>query len=70
VFVVVDAGAAGPAKTVTASFNINDLPPNRQYWVVAVVTNSDGTRTALDVVIQTGSTPTVGTPLGWLISHL
>jgi hypothetical protein len=37
---------------------------------VAVVTNSDGTRTALDVVIQTGSTPTVGTPLGWLISHL
>jgi hypothetical protein len=70
VFVVVDPAATGPAKTVTGSFNINDLPPNRQYWVVAVVTNSDGTRTALDVVIQTGSTPTVGTPLGWLISHL
>jgi hypothetical protein len=69
-FVVVDPGATGPTKTVTGSFNINDLPPNRQWWVVAVVKNADGTRTALDVVIQTGSTPTISTPLGWLISHI
>jgi hypothetical protein len=68
-FLVVDPGATGPTKTVTGSFNINDLPPNRQWWVVAVVKNADGTSTALDVAIQTGATPTVSTPLGWLISH-
>ena len=68
-FLVVDPGATGPTKTVTGSFNINALPPNRQWWVVAVVKNADGTSTALDVAIQTGATPTVSTPLGWLISH-
>ena len=66
---VVDPAATGPAKTVTGSFNVNDLPPNRQWWVVAVVKNADGTRTALDVVIQTGATPAISTPLGWLISQ-
>ncbi|MGD0861544.1 MAG: helix-turn-helix transcriptional regulator [Candidatus Limnocylindrales bacterium] len=84
-FIVVDRSATAPTISVRAGTPTSDataapagaqavdfgkLPPYPQWWVVAVTTGQNGSRTALDVVIQTGASPNPGTALGWLIAHL
>jgi Transcriptional regulator PadR-like family len=72
-FIVVDRSAGGPAISVAPGSAIDPtkLPPGRMWWVAAVVTNADGTRTALAVAIQTNAPPSSpSTALGWLISRL
>ena len=83
-FIVVDRSATAPSIIVSPGIPSSDstvaptgaqavdftkLPPYHQWWVVAVSTGPDGHRTALDVLIQTGASPSPDTALGWLISH-
>ena len=71
-FIVVDRSATGATLSVQPGSGVDlaKLPPNRQWWVVAVSTAPDGTRTALAVAIQTGISPGPSTALSWLISRL
>lgn len=71
-FIVVDRSATGAASSVPLGSGVDlaKLPPCRQWWVVAVATRPDGTRTALAVAIQTGASSKPSTALGWLISRL
>jgi hypothetical protein len=68
------AGVPGSDDTVAPagaeSVDLTKLPPGRQWWVVAVETSPTGRRTALDVVVQTGASPTLSNALSWLISKL
>ncbi len=58
------------APSGAESVDLTKLPPYRQWWVVAVNTAPNGQRTALDVVVQTGPSPSLNSALGWLISKL
>ena len=71
-FIVVDRSATGATLSVQPGSGVDlaKLPPYRQWWVVAVATAPDGTRTALAVAIQTGTSSKPSTVLGWLISRL
>ena len=84
-FIVVDPSATAAAISVKPGIPNSDttvapagaqevdltkLPPYRQWWVVAVDTAPNGQRTALDVVVQTGASPTLSNALGWLVSKL
>jgi hypothetical protein len=71
-FVVVDRSATGATLSISPGSGVDlaKLPPYRQWWVVAVATAPDGTRTALAVAIQTGTSSKQSTLLGWLISRL
>jgi len=69
-FIVVDGSVSGPAVVVKGSVDLAKLPPNEQWWVVAVATGSKGERTALAVVIQTGVSTDPGNALGWLLERL
>jgi hypothetical protein len=71
-FVVVDRSATGATLSGQPGTGVDfaKLPPYRQWWVVAVATAPDGTRTALAVAIQTGTSSKPSTVLGWLISRL
>jgi DNA-binding PadR family transcriptional regulator len=71
-FIVVDRSATAAVRSVQPGSGVDlaALPPYRQWWVVAVSTAPDGTRTALAVAIQTGTASKPGTVLGWLISRL
>jgi Transcriptional regulator PadR-like family len=70
-FVVVDRAAVEPAISVKpgSAVDLAKLPPVREWWVVAVATNTDGTRTALAMTIQTGTFPAPSNALSWLISR-
>jgi hypothetical protein len=71
-FIVVDRSATAAVRSVQPGSGVDlaALPPYRQWWVVAVSTAPDGTRTALAVAIQTGTSSKPGTVLGWLMSRL
>ncbi len=71
-FIVVDRSATAAARSVQPGSGVDlaTLPPYRQWWVVAVATAPDGTRTALAVSIQTGASSRPSTTLDWLISRL
>jgi hypothetical protein len=58
------------APSGAQSVDFTKLPPYRQWWVVAVDTTPSGQRTALDVVVQTGASPTLSNALSWLVSKL
>lgn len=65
----VDPAASAPAvaNALTHSVDMTKLPPHEQWWVVEVRTNQDGTRQAVDVEIQTGTSARFGNVLSWLI---
>jgi hypothetical protein len=71
-FIVVDRSVAKATLSIQPGSSVDPakLPPYRQWWVVAVSTARDGTRTALAVIIQTGASSKPSTALGWLISRL
>jgi hypothetical protein len=69
-FVVVDRSATGPTKASAQGVDLSKLPPDRQWWVVAVSTGSDGRRTAVAVTVQTGTSPRPSNALSWLLSLL
>ena len=71
-FIVVDRSTTAAVTSVQPGSGVDlaALPPYRQWWVVAVSTAPDGTRTALAVTIQTGTSSKPGSVLGWLISML
>jgi hypothetical protein len=58
------------APSGAQSVDFTKLPSYRQWWVVAVDTTPSGQRTALDVVVQTGASPTLSNALSWLVSKL
>jgi DNA-binding PadR family transcriptional regulator len=70
--IVVDGSATRPAiaDALKLSIDVDKLPPYEQWWVVAVATQPDGTRVALDVEIQTGTSAQFGNLLSRLIGLL
>jgi hypothetical protein len=58
------------APSGAQAVDLTKLPPYRQWWVVAVTTAPNGQRTALDVIVQTGASPTLSNALSWLVSKL
>ena len=63
------AASVGMADGETTSVDLGSLKASGQWWVVAVETKPDGTRTAIDVRIQTGTTSGWGNLLGWVIGR-
>lgn len=67
--ITVDPTASGPAvaNALAHSVDMTKLPPHQQWWVVEVKTSPDGTRQAVDVEIQTGTSARFGSLLSWLV---
>ena len=69
-FMVVDRSARQPTVVATHPLDLAKLPPHTAWWVAAVVTGPDGTRTTVALIIEPGDSAGPGTAFGWLISHV
>ncbi len=67
---VVDRSVGAPTVVATHPLDLAKLAPHTAWWVAAVVTGPDGTRTTVALIIEPGASPGPGTAFGWLISRL
>ncbi|MGA3030742.1 MAG: helix-turn-helix transcriptional regulator [Candidatus Limnocylindrales bacterium] len=68
--IVVDRSAREPTVIATHALDLAKLPRDPAWWVAAVVTGPDGTRTTVALIVEPGASTGPGTALGWLISKL
>lgn len=69
-FLTVDGTASRPAAVLTGAVDLAKPPPYRAWWVAAIVTDPDGHRMTVAVMVHAGAPPIAGTALGWLLSKL